>query len=92
MSMMMKHRIFLLLLVLSLMCGLCACTEVPTDTGASARTDELSDAQETTASSVSDGTETLIQFTDEAASVSGSGCDGADRFRKRRLPPVRELR
>ena len=54
--MMMKHRIFLLLLVLSLMCGLCACTAAPTDTGASAQTDELSDAQETTASSVSDGT------------------------------------
>ena len=73
--MMMKHRIFLLLLVLSLMCGLCACTAAPTDTGASAQTDELSDAQETTASSVSDGTETIIQFTDEAASVSGSGCE-----------------
>ena len=57
--MMMKHRIFLLLLVLSLMCGLCACTAAPTDTGASAQTDELSDAQETTASSVSDGTETF---------------------------------
>ena len=41
MSMMMKHRIFLLLLVLSLMCGLCACTAAPTDTGASAQTDEL---------------------------------------------------
>ena len=75
MSMMMKHRIFLLLLVLSLMCGLCACTAAPTDTGASVQTDELSDAQETTASSVSDGTETIIQFTDEAASVSGSGCE-----------------
>lgn len=73
--MMMKHRIFLLLLVLSLMCGLCACTAAPTDTGASAQTDELSDAQETTTSSVSDGTETIIQFTDEAASVSGSGCE-----------------
>lgn len=73
--MMMKHRIFLLLLVLSLMCDLCACTAAPTDTGASAQTDELSDAQETTASSVSDGAETIIQFTDEAASVSGSGCE-----------------
>lgn len=69
---MMKHRILLLLLALSLVCGLCACA-APAD--ASAQTDETPAAQEEAAPSVPDGTETVVQFTDGAISVSGSGCE-----------------
>ena len=65
--MMMKYRIFLLLLVLSLVCGLCACA-------APAEADKTP-AQDEAAPSVSDGTETVVQFTDKAVSVSGSGCE-----------------
>lgn len=75
--MMMKHRIFLLLLALSLVCGLCACA-APAD--ASAQTDETPAAQEKAAAAVptstaADSAETVVQFTDEAVSVSGSGCE-----------------
>ena len=75
--MMMKHRIFLLLLALRLVCGLCACA-APAD--ASAQTDETPAAQEKAAAAVptstaADSAETVVQFTDEAASVSGSGCE-----------------
>ncbi len=79
---MMKHRMLLLLLALSLVCGLCACaapTEAdapaPTEADASARTDEPPAAQEEAAPSVSEGAETVVQFTGEAVSVSGSGCE-----------------
>lgn len=75
--MMMEHRIFLLLLALSLVCGLCACA-APAD--ASAQTDETPAAQEKAAAAVptstaADSAETVVQFTDEAVSVSGSGCE-----------------
>ena len=75
--MMMKHRILLLLLCLSLVCGLCACA-APAD--ASAQTDETPAAQEKASAAVStstaaDGVETVVQFTDESISVSGSGCE-----------------
>ncbi len=71
---MMKHRMLPLLLALSLVCGLCACA-APTEADASARTDEPPAAQEEAAPSVSEGAETVVQFTDEAVSVSGSGCE-----------------
>ena len=71
---MMKHRMLLLLLTLSLVCGLCACA-APTEADASARTDEPPAAQEEAAPSVSEGAETVVQFTGEAVSVSGSGCE-----------------
>ena len=63
---MMKHRILLLLLCLSLVCGLCACA---------ALADAEVPAQTEAAASMTDGAETVIQFTDEAAAVSGSGCE-----------------
>lgn len=78
----MKHRMLLLLLALSLVCGLCACAapteahaSAPTEADASARTDEPPAAQEEAAPSVSEGAETVVQFTGEAVSVSGSGCE-----------------
>ena len=74
MIMMMKHRMILLLLAMSLVCGLCACA-APTEADASARTDEPPAAREEAAPSVSEGAETVVQFTGEAVSVSGSGCE-----------------
>lgn len=75
--MMMKHRMLLLLLALSLVCGLCACA-APVD--ASMQADETPAGQEKAAAAVpvstaADSAETVVQFTDEAVSVSGSGCE-----------------
>lgn len=69
--MMMKPRMILLLLALSLACGLCACA-APADAEAPAQEEPAASVPENT---VRDGTQTAVQFTDEAAVISGSGCE-----------------